>query len=965
MAAVSTTEDEVMLDISSTVRQEQQLDSGTSNNHTHSETDKLEESLGSLGSLTEIISSSDPCDLKSLENITDIHMAENFAPIDNAAEQSAEASKEDDRPIENDMNELSLANHHHIEENGMVHSPEIELPLIITSASPKNVQTVLLTSTTSTATIATTDRLNVSTIVAILNPCNEFESMTNSQCHIDSDEYSRRGQCDDDEDTDGGNFMGFNGVTDSSFMNLSTIRTLPSSHVLSGVLLEPPLSPEEHQHNVSSADKSNNYHALPSSPPYDHASLKIESSLEYIADNDEIFPDYDSCKSIDAMETVSNLRSILDDLARAPTMESHQKLHTELDLVKTQLEPELTPSSRLQSESPVTTRQTRQKARQICSKTEEMELLSKWPQIKPVFLQLKRISLSDVSNQTGIVIHNLDTIPGSNVFGQNKMKSNRSDETDASFFGKYEKAPDATVKNICAPNNVDTKIVNATIDVKSKLENSSYAPSDPTKNELKAKHENGTDKRTLKDVFDVNEMRLVVEKSEQLGTGSKRNHKIESVPMLIVDKRTFDEQQAECVTNVIETQVSNGDDPESTKCVVKTTVDIEEEIASNVIQTRENAIDEEATMAQVADDSEAGPKIEVNTKATKKLRPISKQYSSTVAKHRKYTTSVDLYCHICNSQFWRTNHFRKHLNSHSIREVLSCHSCERQFCRVIELNNHMLDEHSTINTICQRCHYNFHNPLHLIRHFKSIHLYPHYKTHRCNVCTAAYTCRPDLVNHMANHFSRAFICCTCNESFPTQHLIKEHLTIHSIDELILPLDDRTYQCYLCHRRMNSYRALHDHMRLHSGLSSEPKSKRCKVCQRQFRKDSTLEKHMVLHTLLANDLSYNMHGSFICSNGDADFHGNGIEDRTRRHIRMAGEQYKCDSCNDSFETDAERRRHILSHSNDITHECDVCQKIYHRKENLYKHQQSKHGYKFLTTESISFSPPAINAETDNE
>lgn len=922
---------------------------GVNNQNQYEIDSKMDESMSSLESLTEIINSTVSCDLKSLENL-----ATNFTQIsdlDDVTKQlitssmSTSTTPSPSQLICSTINPIPIKSDKSNDATIIDENPKITVNTRIVNGYRHAVRMAL----SNTSDDNDDDKSTENNRHAIDADAADAADDTD----IDGDDESNG-----DEDTDvDKRFIGFNGLINSPALPCNTREQFcASDNAQNNQFCDNQLVVSQVNDNVLNSSPIDRY------PLRNKSNVNLVDSSNPSNNNSE----NNIVKHLDAMETVSNLRSILDDLARISSVKISQKAENTNAI-----------------ESPGS-RQTRQTTKQ---NAQSMEILpkideSKLPELRPVFVQLERINLADYCHRLGIVINNANNAnrqnliekTANNVTYENDDKRMNIDEIDvcAKFGAEH-----------CTPNEIETVDISNAIASEVEIE----SKQEPIK--VQPQPDASTKKNSEKTINNLSHAQYPIEKVEQIKTkklsSDKKNPEeieksIKSGNLAVTREvareqslnfKILPENMAERSQNDQRLNIENSVANDNTKILIincngiidtSQFIDVEEQIASNVIQVREAVINDDEIVANIENVDQIPSQIEskLSNLIVENIRCIAPPKNAPKLKSkqpRNNSITIDLYCYICDTQFWRTNHFRRHLNSHSVRELMNCNKCDIKFSRFIELNGHMIDVHTTIDTICVQCKLNFRNPLHLGQHVRAVHMEKNRKTHKCNICAAAYTCRSDIANHMVSHFTRAFICCTCNESFPSQQLVKEHLKLHATEQLVQPEVDRTYECYLCKKEMNSYRALTEHIRSHTienyqfiPTHNTLTAFTCELCLRRFRKIATLQKHMALHMNNEND------STFIQSIQSAT--STNVE-RNKRHIRFdnVNRNYKCEQCNETFETDAERRRHSLSHTNEITYECDICQNSYRRKENLHKHQQTKHGYEFI--------PPTLDAYIQTE
>lgn len=958
------------------------------------EQEKLNDSIGSLGSLNEIVNSTGPCDLKALDNITDIHMAANFTSMADLGDVENHLEGHNDDSIDGmDANDLMEHQNVPFNQNIVAISKTVNLDVIMSSdgdsedasgnrhfidGKPNSEQNIFIGFNGPSNVILTSDGLSIAPHEIVEDSVDvgaeQVEEIPSSICVRPIPTSVKTINVDLPKDS---TKMMLNKNSTYNFTN-------EAMHI--------------HSNGIgyfSGNMKSNNH----------YKQRKRESPVMYNNNNKIIQKSPKQICDLTAMETVSNLRSILDDLERIANMD-----RSDVTISLVNISDEETPIGKDMAEH-ISTEEisTEKDSSEECG----AEQISSTPGL---------IAEQSFIEENNIMQVNAEQIPPE----PNTSEPIILEQTAIAAIDQPTVAQIVIEPKVIEQNVVEQSAIAQTaiaIELVETVETEEHIH--PEKHTTISHPTESQDEQTIRVKSILNEwpqmkqFSIYLEKisvtdvSRQAGLkfhnpdeivdvdDSQKN--IDSIPkrrtrasndttetVKVVAKSRKRKVVKSIVVNMMNAAVN-----EPPKKVFVTTkaddsckpmpifdigqfVDVEEEIASNVIQVREKEIVVEdrnpkvvlkpirkLDIQAVKSQSATHPPTLASTPAPKpKLTPTP--MSTVPAKVIRNTTLIlaDLLCHICHTQFFRTNHFRKHMNSHSISETMSCDACAISFTRITELKRHMETEHSTIDDSCEECNLTFRNPLYLIQHRRVFHVDQSVTTRKCSICDARYTSRGDIIFHiMDSHVTHAFTCCTCNETFPTQLLIKDHMTNHSNDQLVLPANDRTYECYLCKRSLNSFRSLVDHFRIHSGrqrpMARAPKSAQpenqlftCELCKRRFWRKDQLKNHLDTHD--ANDNANDSADELL----DCGKCGQRCTNKGRftRHMRTHDEvNFNCGECKQRFTTDAERRRHLLSHTKEVLYECDICQKTYQRKENLHKHQHIKHGYEFLTVKSLHKLP----------
>ncbi|XP_058821805.1 zinc finger protein 436-like [Topomyia yanbarensis] len=226
-----------------------------------------------------------------------------------------------------------------------------------------------------------------------------------------------------------------------------------------------------------------------------------------------------------------------------------------------------------------------------------------------------------------------------------------------------------------------------------------------------------------------------------------------------------------------------------------------------------------------------------------------------------------------------------------------CCGCEMHFAESGDLQQHSIDQHKKMRIKnnakpfeCQVCFKRFVSEKRL--HFHQTYVYRE-KNHVCEQCTARFTCRGSLLNHMKTHADRTYTCETCNKSFYTSSTLQSHRLLHSDLKRFLCTEPDCSKSFL--RKSD----LHIHLVSHS----DERPFVCEICSSRFKSKAHLVHHGKVHT--------------------------------------REKPYKCNKCEKSFGTYSARNVHQLAHEGIHPYKCNFCDKIYQRNTKLQVHIRRIH------------------------
>ncbi|XP_077592426.1 zinc finger Y-chromosomal protein 1-like [Stigmatopora nigra] len=193
--------------------------------------------------------------------------------------------------------------------------------------------------------------------------------------------------------------------------------------------------------------------------------------------------------------------------------------------------------------------------------------------------------------------------------------------------------------------------------------------------------------------------------------------------------------------------------------------------------------------------------------------------------------------------------------------------------------------------------------------------------------------------------TEAAVCHVCGQVMKTKSSLSRHFFIHT--------GQKPFACHLCGLRFNRRDNLRHHLtRLHPGGVARRQGRPpgptwlCHVCGKTFRCRSALRTHEVIHLgvkphrcdlcpkayMRTNDLEH--HRATVHGEGE-----DGAEGHRRRPTR--GASLLCHFCGKELKFRSQLAAHLLTHTDERPHLCDVCGRKFARRYQLERHKDVRH------------------------
>ncbi|XP_069101763.1 zinc finger protein 260-like [Argopecten irradians] len=184
----------------------------------------------------------------------------------------------------------------------------------------------------------------------------------------------------------------------------------------------------------------------------------------------------------------------------------------------------------------------------------------------------------------------------------------------------------------------------------------------------------------------------------------------------------------------------------------------------------------------------------------------------------------------------------------------------------------------------------------------------------CHVCGKGFDRRLHLWKHLQVHSTeKQFVCHVCGMSFRLEGTLRHHSLTHT--------EKRQFKCPVCNKTFNARRYLIKHVRTHV----KEKLFECKGCSKRFTTQEYLNTHMRKH--ISGKLK--------------KFSAFKLPASRKQNVQIT---HKCDVCDKVFEKRRYLTRHAKIHAEAKRFNCNICGKQFRTQEYVDSHALKMHNIK---------------------
>ncbi|XP_063380527.1 zinc finger protein ZFP2-like isoform X1 [Cydia fagiglandana] len=282
------------------------------------------------------------------------------------------------------------------------------------------------------------------------------------------------------------------------------------------------------------------------------------------------------------------------------------------------------------------------------------------------------------------------------------------------------------------------------------------------------------------------------------------------------------------------------------------------------------------------------------------------------------------------------------------QRMLTCKACPKQFVTFGGRSKHYRTTHLGERAKCDIC---YKEVVNLQEHKLRVHN-PSGMRYNCSVCQRPFLKQTELDTHMVTHTKDyQFQCDVCQKKFGAKGLLTLHVRqVHN--------KERNYKCEQCPKAFFSRMKLERHSSSHTtekpvkeyqicdecGLSvvdlkthaarHRPREERrllpCKACPKTFYTIGGRKRHYKTTHLGKKPRCDICNKEVVC-----------VSEHKRRMHSASELPFPCVHCGRRCATMSLLKVHLLTHTKDYQHECDVCQKKFSAQTFLSLHKRDVH------------------------
>lgn len=248
-------------------------------------------------------------------------------------------------------------------------------------------------------------------------------------------------------------------------------------------------------------------------------------------------------------------------------------------------------------------------------------------------------------------------------------------------------------------------------------------------------------------------------------------------------------------------------------------------------------------------------------------------------------------CDVCGAEFKSHKSLLNHEEIHKNETEVPCHICSKKFRSIRHVKMHVYHTHKRRNGKA---------------------LTTKIDPAMCDICGKWFKFKCNALRHREIHFDeKRFKCSVCNMKFRHSSSLKRHMTSHQ-EKL-----DKMYVCEQCGRSFKLKQTLVQHHRVHVKQSFL----KCEYCFKEFRTYKGKKYHILkYHPEKANNFGWKSYDCETCGKQMSSQTEHDEHQKTHDETRL----YSCTVCSSRWETIAQMKAHLKSHSHiPFRYRCKVC------------------------------------------
>lgn len=229
------------------------------------------------------------------------------------------------------------------------------------------------------------------------------------------------------------------------------------------------------------------------------------------------------------------------------------------------------------------------------------------------------------------------------------------------------------------------------------------------------------------------------------------------------------------------------------------------------------------------------------------------------------------------------------------------------------------------------------------------------KFYKCSICEIIVKRKIEILCHLdKEHNYRPFKCVICSKSFMLKSQLKNHGFVHQeVDvnslyscskcdfrskwkknfkkHIVSCNEEYQFICEYCGKRYK----IKSHFKLHLSTHNDSQQSRRKVAYLNEYK-LRCDKKLLMQENLDNRMQqHNINRTYDCKECGKEFASKiSLVNHRRTHIVVE----PCHVCKKSFKTLYMKKQHLITHSTEKPHTCDICGRVFKWKRNMVTHRK---------------------------